>query len=433
MIKKIYNQFLYRSLLYPKVKSDKFPEKNSLKFQVMSKIHLYKTILNQRKICNNLGSLYTSPHSIAVKTWKKLIRLNPNNLGNWSTTNKVRWDASDLEREVIHKTIDLLGGTTSQLEGYVTSGGTESNIFSAWLGREMLLKKNPSSTVCLIKTKLSHYSIAKTAQVINVPFHNTPLNKTYWNMDAEKLVKTITNLHKRYSYTGFLIPLTLGYTPTGTSDDIQQIVHSLRTIKKSYKQVSFYCWIDAALNGLTEPFIKDKFRPFSNPEIYSYLTDFHKFGLVPYPAGVVIYKKKLRSLIETKVDYASIADSTLLGSRSGIPAAATWAMIHYFGQKGYKDTLKKCLAMKEIFINKYKEVFPENKVITEPNSITCAVVVDKNKKIPKEILVKYWLHTQKPDKYFKKMSNYLLYTFFFLPHVTNKTITNFFKDISTLS
>ena len=133
--------------------------------------------------------------------------------------------------------------------------------------------------------------------------------------------------------------------------------------------------------------------------------------------------------MEAGSDYGQAGLHVVDVGLGGIPAAATWAMIHYFGQKGYKDTLKKCLAMKEIFINKYKEVFPENKVITEPNSITCAVVVDKNKKIPKEIQVKYWLHTQKPDKYFKKMSNYLLYTFFFLPHVTNKTITNFFKDI----
>jgi len=117
MIKKIRNQFLYRSLLHPNIKGNKFPERNFFNFQVMSKVHLYKTILNRKKISNNLGSLYTPPHNIAVKTWRNLVKLNPNNLGNWSISKKPSWDIGDLEGEVIHKMIDLLGGKKNTTGG----------------------------------------------------------------------------------------------------------------------------------------------------------------------------------------------------------------------------------------------------------------------------------------------------------------------------
>ena len=85
--------------------------------------------------------------------------------------------------------------------------------------------------------------------------------------------------------------------------------------------------------------------------------------------------------------------------------------------------------MKNLFIDKCKIVYPQSTIITEKNSLACGVVVHKKNKISKRIQKKYWLHTQVPSKYIGKMDNSLLYTFFFLPHLKRKTITNFFKDV----
>jgi len=334
--------------------------------------------LREQKKYRGLSHLVTFPEKIAIKVWQKILPYNPNNLGNWSIKEiKPDQETSVIERELIWQMIDLYGGSKNDLEGYVTSGGTESNIFSSWLGRKFFESKNiKKEKIILVKTSLTHYSIEKAADIIGVETFITPLNEEDWKMDVNGLEKSIREL-KKQGYKGFLMPLTLGYTLTGTFDPFEEICGVMRRLKKDFQDIEFFLWLDAAINGLIEPFLNESFKPFKHPEIKTFLTDFHKFGFTPIPAGIILYRKELRELIEKQIDYLSEKDNTLLGTRSGIAPVACWAIINYLGKNGFKKIILKRIKKKDDFIKENKDIKGID-FISCSHNLNCGILVKKS-------------------------------------------------------
>ena len=198
------------------------------------------------------------------------------------------------------------------------------------------------------------------------------------------------------------------------------------------KNINFFVWIDAALNGLIEPFLNDKFAPFSHSEIQIILTDFHKFGFVPYPAGLVLYRKNLRKFIEKSVDYLKEKDNTVLGSRSGISAVACWAAIHSLGITGYKKIIDECLAQKTLFLDKINKS-AGIEFISHPRSINGGIIlksqtdfklINNLKRLgyyPAKIVIPFF-----DEKKEKK----IIYKFFFLPNLDKNKLEYFFQEFA---
>lgn len=351
-----------------------FPEKPVNKIKINRRLGRVLTGIREQKKYRGLSHLVTYPGKIAVKVWQKMLPYNPNNLGNWSIKEvKPNQETSAIERELIYQMINLYGGSRNELEGYVTSGGTESNIFSAWLGRKFLENKGvKKDKIVLIKTSLTHYSVEKAADIIGIKTFITPLNEENWEMDIDGLEKNVRELQKQ-GYKGFLLPLTLGYTLTGTFDPFERISHLVRDLKKDSQDLEFFLWLDGAINGLIEPFLNKSFRPFKYPEVQTLLTDFHKFGFTPIPSGIILYRKELRKLIEKSIDYLSEKDNTLLGSRSGIAPVACWSVINRLGKIGFLKMILRSMKRKDAFIKKMRQI-NGLKIITSKNSLNCAVV-----------------------------------------------------------
>lgn len=367
-----------------------FPQKPVSKIKFL---FLFNKILKKLSISSNYnhGVPITKPNKTAIKIWELLLPYNPNNIGNWSSSIKRHYHQTGvIERELINQMIDLYKGNLSSLEGYVTSGGTESNIFCSWLGRKYIEEKGiKKEKICLLKTSLTHYSVVKAADVAGIPSLAVPINENTWSMDVKFLRKKIAILYKK-GYRGFLFPLTLGYTLTGTHDPYEKICEEISKIKSDFKKLETFIWIDAAINGLVEPFINNNFSPFSINEIQAILTDFHKLGFVPYSAGVLIYRRKLRKLIERDIDYLPIRDNTLLGSRSGIPAVACWAVIQKLGKEGFLKNIKNSQKRRKNFINEYKS-YQGIKLISNPKSISLGILT-KNKKHQNSLERKFGIH-----------------------------------------
>lgn len=334
---------------------------------------LVNRLKNQRKSLG-LSNLNPPVSNFVIGVWKKLLSYNPNNLGNWSIVNiKPSHETAAIEREVVLEMIDLYRAKQNEIEGYLTSGATEANIFSSWLGVKYLeRKKIKGDAICLLKTSLTHYSLSKAADIIRVPTFLVSLNRSSWGMDNASLVTEIKKLAKR-GYKGFLLPLTLGYSLTGTKDPYEDICLVIRNLEKK-TGLKFFLWIDAAFNGLVEPFLNEKFAPLNLSEIQTLITDFHKFGYVPISAGVVLYRKGLRRLIEKPVDYLDQKDNTLLSSRSGVVAVGCWEMIHSLGKSGFQSLILKSQKEMQRFINKYKKR-DDIEFITSPNSLNCGIML----------------------------------------------------------
>lgn len=426
------NQLQNPSLIYRGISKHLFPDRPVNPIRVEARLYGLNSELRQRNISYNLGSLYTLPHPTATNVYKRFVDYNPGNLGSWSDNEPQTYATTKLEYEVIHKLIDLYHGDHDKLSGYITSGGTEGNIFILWCGRTYLEKHCKNQKICLLKTSLTHYSVRKAGILCNIPQYLLPLNKQNWNIDKGGFTSTVLSLCKD-GYRGFIVPLTLGYTATGTCDDIQTITQEAKRLEKEIKGIKFFFWIDAALNGLITPFIDHDFNPFSSPTIKALVVDFHKFGLVPYPAGIMLYNKELKKLIEQPIDYLSETDATLLGSRSGIPAVSIWVMIHAFGKQGYTRLVKKQKEKKEFFIEQLKNVSSKIEIITNPFSLSCGLIFRNlsNHRLPNWIKEKYGLYPGETKLLFypNEEREEIIYKFFFLPHIKREILKEFIYDL----
>ena len=297
--------FLEKKFLIYKIKKELKNEskKNSIQLPLAKKINRY-----------------------ASKIIRSLSDYMPNNSGNWTIENP-HSISTKLEKQVIEKLKDYFHcQNNNKIVGHFTSGSTEGNIYAAWLGRNHLIKKlslEHTNKITIIKSCLAHYSIDKAADIIGVKLIETSIKQEDFNLDEDELIKKIKKLYNS-GIRGFMIPLTLGYTVSGTDDDFQKINNLVIQFEKEHIDCDFFLWIDAAFSGINKIFITKKLKPFKNKKVQLITSDFHKFLAVPYPSSIMLYRKNLIKFIKKNIPYIDQADTTLLGSRPGINILATW-------------------------------------------------------------------------------------------------------------
>jgi glutamate/tyrosine decarboxylase-like PLP-dependent enzyme len=425
----------FKKLLFQQLnteeKAKRFPNIGIHSLVIRSYLRQIKNQHDNGTTRRNLGWLSTPPNSLATWANRYFLDINPNHLGVWSDQKNPLLETQRLERESIHAMIDLYHGNHDSIGGYITIGGTEGNMYAAWTGNACLQKHCKINEICFVDSNLTHYSLRKIASIMNIPEVHTPLSPTDWNMDPKGFIQTITSLYA-HGYRGFLVPLTLGYTGTGTCDDIDDIQTAIRTIRRMYHDVHFFLWIDAALNGLITPFLENNFSPFHSPLIQAFVVDFHKIGGVPYAAGMVLYRKQLRKLIEHPIDYLDNVDATIAGSRPGAAAAAIWTAIYASGKNGFRTRVRAQLDNKKYCISEILRILPETEIITNPHSLTCGLVFHTipRQTIDRNIADKYGLFAKSNRLLFTTgMRTVRLYKLYFLPHMTRSVIRSFIIDM----
>jgi glutamate/tyrosine decarboxylase-like PLP-dependent enzyme len=432
LLKKIGHRLKHPSVfLYSQLTNTTFPVKPVSKFRINARLSAALSDIKNYNIHHNIGALISQTNKYAVQAYSTFLKNNPNNLGNWSTSPNES-GTKRLEYELIHKLINLYHAQNKNIEGYITSGGTEGNLYMVWLGKSHISRYVKLDQMCLFRTNLTHYSIDKACRMYSIGQTIISLNKNTWTMDSSSLARSMNDKYKT-GIRGFIISLTLGYTETGSSVNIRDILIAVEIVRKQHKNIHISIIIDAAFDGLVLPFITEDFQPFIDRNIHAISIDFSKFMAVPYPAGAVLYQKQLRKLIEKKVPVFTMKDNTITGSRPGAPVAAIWAVIHQSGKQKFKEIITKQIKLKQMFIIKMKELFPNSEIISNPLSLTCGVILHKNKYLffPKKIEERYWLYAKKTKLSFSHGTNrtVILYKFFFLQHVTKRVIENFFHEI----
>lgn len=356
-----------------------FPNKGKGVLRIFPQLLFIVKELSKFKKNIGLGNLMTYPSWIATLCWRLLISYNPGNLGNWTIHGKMINNTTGIfEAEVISKMLDLYHADTNNFEGYFTSGATEANIFSAWLGRKYIQRALKEDTkIVLLRTDLTHYSLRKAADVVGIPTERVAIRNDWRGMDADALSSALDKLYNQ-GVRGFLLPLTLGFTLTGTDDDVATLTKTVEYFNNDHTDTRFFVWIDSALAGLVQPFSKTSFAPLHNFHIQTIAVDFHKFSKVPLPAGLILYRKKLRQLIEKPIDYLTEKDNTLLGSRTGISPVAVWCNLEYLGKEGFQKIVQRNLTKKQEFMKHYASE-PDLEVITSPHNLSLAIVIHKRK------------------------------------------------------
>ncbi len=242
-----------------------------------------------------------------------------NNVGDpfETTTHKVQ--THEIERKVVSFFAKLFRADPKNYWGYITNGGSESNLYGLYLARELY----PKAMVYFSES--THYSVKKNIHLLNIPSITIRAQKN-GEIDYKDLENTLTfNRHKPA-----IILTTFGTTMTEAKDDVSIV----KNILKKLAIQDHYIHCDAALAGSYGAFIKPRI-PFDFKDgVDSISISGHKFIGSPIPSGVIITKRSLRDRIARGISYIGSLDTTITGSRNGHSPLFLWYAIKKMGIDG---------------------------------------------------------------------------------------------------
>ncbi len=251
-----------------------------------------------------------------------------NNLGNpFEAIHNVLYTWT-YEREVLSFVAELYQFPPDEdYHGYVTSGGTESNLQGLFLGRE----RYPNGR--LYFSAASHYSIPKIAHLLNIPHSIVPELES-GEIDYEALAAEIA-LHAEQAV---ILNLNIGTTMKGAIDDIDRVL----AVLQQQKIEQFYIHCDAALSGMMLPFLPDAPKiSFQRQGIHSLAISGHKFLGSPFPCGIVLSRHEANV---KHIEYVKSLDTTIVGSRNGHTPLILWYTLQTKGYEGIEQEVHTCIA-----------------------------------------------------------------------------------------
>lgn len=255
-----------------------------------------------------------------------------NNLGDPFEDCTYKVQTQELEKDVVSFFARMFRASPSNYWGYVTNGGSESNLYGLYLAREL----HPKGIVYYSES--THYSVKKNLHLLNIP---SIVIKSQPNgeMNYEDLENTLKfNRHKPA-----IILTTFGTTMKEAKDDVSKV----KSILESLAIQDHYIHCDGALAGSFGAFIEPRV-PFDFKDgVDSISISGHKFIGSPIPCGVIIAKKSNRDRIATGISYIGSLDTTITGSRNGHSALFLWYAINKMGINGLRNRYLKSLEVAE--------------------------------------------------------------------------------------
>lgn len=318
-----------------------------------------------------------------------------NNVGDPFHQSNFRSNTHSIEREVIATFADLLHLPQDQAWGYVSSGGTEGNMYGLYIGRELF----PDGVVYFSQD--THYSVLKILHVLNT---RSIMIKSQANgeIDYDDLYETI-RVHRDVPV---IFMANIGTTMKGAIDDVNKVHQMLKDLAVS----NFYIHADAALSGMILPFVEEP-QPYNfDAGIDSIAISGHKLIGSPLPCGIVLTKQEYVARIARAVEYVGVLDTTLSGSRNALAPLIIWYAFRRYKLSGFKEIVSNMLVMADYAVtrfNKYGLQAWRNK-----NSVT--VVIPRPSK---QVLSKWQIAPQGEIAHIITM-----------PHVTREIIDELVQD-----
>lgn len=349
---------------------------------------------------------------IAYDVFSQFAHKNTNNVGIHTGNNLT--GTRKLEQEVIQDLRGLLNGD-ADTEGYLTTGGTEGNIYGMWIGREYLKSHNPQIRPVVVVNRYTHSSVLKAAKLLDLEVRE--ITSDMGRFDTKALADYLR------TKIPAIIVATAGYYSTGQVDDIEVIASHIAEQKH-------YMHVDAAIGGYCLPFTdpSDAFD-FRIPQVGSITVDPHKLGGMGYSCGAVLFRTKFQCSIQHINELAGVNDVTLSGSRPGATAASLWALHRERGSEGYIAIINNCLLVKRYFINELKAWDPEITILGHPGINHFAFSVSKNKlkALTPEVLTQYRMVS---NSITIEGKNQVFFHIYIMPHISKSTVNRFMEHVS---
>ena len=269
------------------------------------------------------------------------LQYSANNVGDPFHDSNYASNTHEMERDVIGTFADMMRLPREDAWGYVTSGGTEGNMYGLYMGRETY----PDGVVYFSQD--THYSVVKILRLLkarNIMIKSQPNGE----IDYDDLYETI----RINRDVPVIFMANIGTTMKGAIDDVDKVRDMLDDLAVS----NSYIHADAALSGMILPFV-DEPQPYGFDRGFdSVAISGHKMIGSPLPCGVALTRKEYVSRIARSIEYVGVLDTTLTGSRSAFAPLMIWYALERHGLEGFKDIVARCLSNAEYAVERFNEV-----------------------------------------------------------------------------
>ena len=283
--------------------------------------HRIKKTLSEFELVGPFFAGYPVNPNFDYSALYPLLAFPANNVGDPFGYSRYQMNTHDTEREVVREIADLMRLPADEAWGYVTSGGTEGNMYGIYVGREML--RDPVAYF----SQDTHYSVLKILHVLNI--RNIMIrSQPNGEMDYDDLRESI----RINRDSPALVVANIGTTMKGAVDDLDRI----RDILEELALPRYYIHADAALSGMILPFVDDP-QPFGfDSGVDSIAISGHKMIGSPLPCGVAVTKREYTAQIGRAIEYVGVLDTTLLGSRNAFTPMVIWYSLNKHGREGFR-------------------------------------------------------------------------------------------------
>ncbi len=264
----------------------------------------------------------------------------PNNVGDPFHESNFQSNTHEMEREIIGIFADLMHLPRDKAWGYVTSGGTEGNMYGLYIGREMF----PDGVFYFSQD--THYSVVKILRVLKA---RNIMIKSLENgeVDYDDLRETI----RINRDVPVIFIANIGTTMKGAVDDVGKV----RAILDDLAVTDYYIHGDAALSGMILPFV-DAPQPYGfDAGFNSVAISGHKMIGAPMPCGIALTRLEYVSRIARSIEYVGVLDTTLTGSRNALAPLMIWYAFRRHGLDGFREIVAGCLDVAEYAVARFND------------------------------------------------------------------------------
>lgn len=279
-----------------------------------------------------------------------------NNSGDPTGSEQSNLNSKPFERAAVGFLAELSNARPADTYGYLTSGGSEANLFGLDRGCTLL----PDARI--YASAAAHYSIRKNARLLGKELVIVPCDDD-GRLDPRALARVCRDTAGR----GAVVVATIGTTMSGAIDDVAAVSES------AAEAGDVHVHLDAALSGLLIPFTAEgPSWGFASPAVGSLAISMHKALGMPVPCAVALCRSYLVDRM-VQAEYLGTTDNTLGCSRSGLASALAWYALASKGRAGLAESARTTLANAEFAAKKLDDIGAHPVLL--PSSIT--VVFDR--------------------------------------------------------
>ncbi|WP_240930570.1 aminotransferase class V-fold PLP-dependent enzyme [Isoptericola sp. BMS4] len=256
----------------------------------------------------------------AVRAMQPVNGLDPTTFGS----------VAALERDVVAFARDLLGGDEDTV-GTVTSGGTESCLLAVQSARDTWLAARGlapgQARPRLVAPVTVHAAFRKAAHLYGLRLDLVPVTPS-GAVAADVLAARVDDGADDVA----LVVVSAPSYPHAALDPVAEVA-------RRAADAGVPVHVDACIGGFALPFWPDlPDWDLRVPGVTSLSADLHKYAFAPKGASVLLHRDRDRQRAQyfatTRWPGYPVVNPTLLGSRSGGPLAAAWAILRALGRDG---------------------------------------------------------------------------------------------------